>query len=220
MLASDIISEVNKQLNDVGQVTWDEAALFDYIDSAQQMIVSIRPDANSQTTVMQMVAGALQSAPANAIRLLDVTRNMGTDGLTAGRQVLACTEEALDLFSFNFSAASQAAVVKNFTYDDRAPRTFYVDPPSDGTGYLEVKISVVPTVITAAGNTLDLRDIYKPHIVQWCMYRAYAIEFDSRTSQNRAAIHESSFYQMMGKKFQRDVLFTPSVETQENVSGG
>lgn len=220
MLASDIISEVNKQLNDVGQVTWNEASLFDYIDSAQQMIVSIRPDANSLTTVMQMIAGALQSAPANSIRLLDVVRNMGSDGLTAGRQVLPCTQEALELFSFNYTAAVQVAAIKNFTYDDRTPRTFYVDPPSDGTGYLEVRISVVPTPVTDATDVLDLRDIYQNHIVQWCMFRAYAIEFDSRTSQNRAAIHESSFYQMMGKKFQRDVLFTPSVETQENAGGG
>lgn len=218
MLASDIITEVGKQLNDVAQITWSEQSLFEYIDSAQQMIVSLRPDANSVITTMQMIAGAKQEAPTAAIRLIDVKRNMGTDGITAGRSVLPCTEDALDLFSPGYGAMIQVEVVKNFTYDERSPRSFYVDPPSDGTGYLEITISQVPTKITDAGDTLDLRDIYQNHIVQWCMFRAYSIEFDSRTSQERARTHEASFYQMMGKKFQKDVMFTPSIEAQQEAA--
>jgi hypothetical protein len=214
MLASEIISELGKQLNDVDQVTWTEASLIEYINSAQEMIVSIRPDAYSVITTMQMAAGSKQTIPSSALRLVDVKRNMGTDGNTPGRVVLPTEADALDLFQFNWNAATQVEVVKNFFYDERTPNSFYVDPPSDGTGYLEVAISRVPTKVTAAGDTLVLKDIYRNHIVQWCMFRAYSIEVDSVASRDRANNHQGAFYAMMGRKFERDAQFSPSEEVQ------
>jgi len=214
MDAQSIVDEVSKQLNDVSQITWTLPSLFEYIDSAQQMIVSIRPDANSVIETMQMVVGTKQSIPAAALRLLEIKRNMGTNGLVAGSSVVACDHESLDLFSSNWHAAAGVEAVDNFAYDEKTPKTFYVDPPSDGTGYLEIATSQVPTLITAVGNTLDLDDIYKNAVIQWCMFRAYSIEVDSRSSAQRAAGHEQSFYQMMGKKFSRDVQFSPSEEVK------
>lgn len=215
MLASDIITEVGRQLNDVNQITWSESAIIDYINSAQQMIVSIRPDAYSIVTSMQMDAGSKQSLPVEAIRLLNVSRNLGADGLTPGRVVHACEIEALDLFDFDWNTDAQVAAVKNYTYSEKTPNTFYVDPPSDGTGYIEISISRVPPAIIANYETLALKDIYENHIIQWCMFRAYSIEVDSASSQQRAAKHEQSFFTMMGRKFQRDVLFSPSVELKQ-----
>lgn len=218
MLASDIITEVSGQLNDIAQITWVEDALIRYIDSAQEMVVSIRPDAYSQITNMLMGVGSKQDLPASALRLLDIKRNMGTDGNSPGRVVIAIDEESLDLFSFSHHAATQKEVIKNFSYDEKTPNTFYVDPPSDGTGYIEISISRIPPKITGVSDPLVLKDIYFNHVVQWCMFRAYSIEVDSASSQSRAQKHETSFYLMMGKKFRRDVIFSPAPEvTPENV---
>lgn len=217
ILASEIISEVSKQLNDVGQVTWTETSLLEYITSAQEMIVSIRPDAYSVVTTMQMTAGSKQDIPSSALRLLDVIRNMGSGGTTPGRAVLPVEKEALDLFAFNWNADTQESEVKNYTYDEKTPGVFYVDPPSDGTGWLELAISRVPPKIDQTIDPLVVKDIYRNHIIQWVMFRAYSIEVDSLSSQRRAAVHEQSFYQMMGQKFQRDVLFSGSKEI-ENAS--
>jgi hypothetical protein len=215
MDAQSIVDEVSKQLNDVNQTTWTLTSLFEYIDSAQQMIVSIRPDANSVIGTMQMAVGTKQTIPAAAIRLLEVKRNMGSDGLTPGSSIDACDHDSLDLFNSDWHSASGVAAVDNFAYDEKTPKNFYVDPPSDGTGHIEISYSQSPTVITDVGNTLDLDDIYKNAIIQWCMFRAYSIEVDSRSSQNRAAVHEQSFYQMMGRKFKRDVQFSPSEEIKD-----
>jgi len=215
MIASDITLEVSSQLNDSDRITWPEDALHKYLTTAEEMIVTIRPDSYSGIATMQMVAGSKQSIPATALRLLDIKRNMGADGLTPGRVVLVTDNDSLDLFESSWNAATQVAAVYNFIYDEKTPDTFYVDPPSDGTGWLEVSISQIPPQVTAEGQTLVLKDIYRNALIQWCMFRAYSIEVDSASSQQRAAKHEKSFYQIMGKKFQRDVLFSPSPEAQE-----
>lgn len=216
MDASDIITEVSTQLNDVGKVTWTEPSLIEYINSAQEMIVLIRPDAFSQITTMQMVAGTKQALPVTALRLLDIKRNMGSDGNTPGRAVIAVDESSLDLFAFNWHTSNNAAEIKNFTYDEKTPNTFYVDPPSNGNGHIEISVSRVPTKIIAPANSLVLKDIYRNPVVQWCMFRAYSIEVDSRSSRDRALKHEKTFYQMMGEKFQRDIVFSPSPEAAES----
>lgn len=215
MIASDITLEVSRQLNDNDRITWPEEALHEYLTTAEEQVVTIRPDSYSSITTMLMVAGAKQSIPATALRLLDVKRNMGIDGLTPGRVVLVTDNDSLDLFEADWNAAVQVAAVYNFIYDEKTPNDFYVDPPSDGTGYIEISISQVPPQVTSENQTLVLKDIYRNALIQWCMFRAYSIEVDSASSQARAAKHEKSFYVMMGKKFQRDVIFSPSPEAAE-----
>lgn len=213
MQAQEIIDEVSKQLNDTAFVTWTEASLREYITSAEQAIVNLRPDAFSTVTTMQMAVGAKQTIPTNALRLLDVKRNMGTDGNTPGRPVNAVEEEAVDLFELTEEAASVA--IKDFSYDERVGDVFYVYPPSDGTGWLEIAISQIPPNITFNQQTLSVSDIYRNAVVQYVMFRAYSIEIDSVSSRQRASEHLANFYQLMGAKFQRDVQFSPSVEVQE-----
>jgi hypothetical protein len=219
MDAQEIITEVSEQLNDLDHITWTEAMLRGYINSAQKMITSIRPDASSITTTMQLGAGTKQALPTAALRLLEVIRNMGTDGNTAGRVVRSTDHETLKMFDADWHTATPVVEVKNFSYNEKTPDIFYVDPPSDGTNHIELAYSIVPAVITANPDVLSLKDIYKNHIVQWCMFKAYSVEVDSVSSVNRAMKHEDSFYQMMGKKFQRDVTFSPSVEVAATAGG-
>lgn len=214
MLASDITTEVSSQLNDDNRVTWPLPLLHSYITTAEEAIVVLRPDAYSQITVMRMASGAKQSIPTDALRLLDVKRNMGSDGITPGRVVHPVTSDAMDLFDFDWTADTEALEAKNFSYDERTPNYFFVDPPSNGVGYIEISISRIPPPTTTDSQTLVLKDIYRNAVIQWCMFRAYSIEVDSVSSQRRAAAHESSFYALMGKKFQQDAGFSPSPEVQ------
>jgi hypothetical protein len=142
---------------------------------------------------------------------------MGTDGLTPGRNVHVVASDAVDLFEL-FSGVGSAVEITDFSYDERTPDWFFVDPASDGTGHIEISISRIPPNVTTVGQLLVLKDIYRNAVIQWCMYRAYSIEVDSVSSQRRAATHEVSFYGMMGKKIQRDVQFSPSPEAQTNGS--
>lgn len=210
--AGDIVDDVSEQLNDLDHTTWSEDVLLGYITSAEREIITIRPDAYSIVTTMQLVAGAKQSLSSDYLRLLDIKRNMGANGTTPGRSIQAVEDDALDLFDFNWSAESGSAVTKNYSYDEKTPNVFYVDPPSDGTNYIEMSVSRAPPVIDSVNDDLVLADTYYNAVVQWCMFRAYSIEVDSASSQRRAAAHEASFNALMGRKFSRDATFSPSPE--------
>ncbi len=216
MDAQSIITEVSKQLNDIALVTWTQASLFEYIDSAQQAIVNIRPDANAIVTVMPMVTGTKQTLPTAGIRLLEVRRNMGTGGTTPGKAIVSCDHATLALYNSGWHTATATAEIDNFAYDEKTPKVFYVDPPSDGTVQIEITYASIPTKIALAVDILDLKDQYRNAIVQWCMFRAYSVEVDSASSQSRARKHEQTFNDIMDKKMQRDIMYSPS----EAVKGG
>lgn len=215
MLASEVIAELGRQLNDVDQVTWTTSSLVDYMNSAQQIISSMRPDAFSIIEVVQLQAGSKQALPASGRRLLDIKRNMGTDGLTPGRIVDVMEEDAIDLFDYGWQTNTQTQEILNYHYNERVPDIYYVDPPSDGFGWVEVYMSVIPTIIPdppTLGFVLDASDIYRNQVIQWCMYRAYSIEIDSISSQQRATYHYNQFMNMMQEKFGAEVQFSPSEE--------
>ncbi len=212
MDAQTIIDEVSAQLNDEGLTTWTEEKLLRYITTGIQAITFVRPDAYSLVDSVQLAAGSKQDLPAGYRRLVEVKRNLGTDGNTPGRPINNVEEDAHDLFEL--APESPAAVVKDYSYDERTPRTFYVYPPNDGTGWVEFSAMRTPPDVTAPEQELVLGDIYRNALVQWVMFRAYSIEVDSASSQQRAQEHEQSFYQMMGVKSQRDVQFSGSVEVE------
>lgn len=214
--AQDIIDEVSSQLNDENLVTWTAPQQLRYITSAQEVIVSFRPDAYSVIENYLLSAGSRQDIPADALRLLDIKRNMGTDGNTPGRPVNAIDEQTSHLFELT-EELPQTEIV-DFSYDERVPNYFYVYPPSNGLGYVEVAISRVPPKVDATTDTLVLKDIYRQHIVSFCMYRAYQKEIDSVRSQDRAQTHLRTFFDLMGIKFTRDIQFTPSVELSDVVA--
>lgn len=220
MDAQELIDAVSGQLNDTGNDTWSKATLIEYINSAQKTIATFRPDSSQTTVSVQMNAGSKQSMPAAARRLLEITRNMGSDGNTPGSTVRPADHESLRLFDGGWHSSTQTAEINNYSYSEKTPDIYYVDPPSDGTGYVEMSYSVVPTEVTQTTDTLDLNDIYKEPIIQWMMFRAYSVEVDSVSSRNRARAHEDSFYNMMGRKFLRDAQFSASQEVQQEVADG
>lgn len=217
MQAQDIIDEVSEQLNDTDFVTWTEDMIIGYINSAQRAIVSVRPDASTVTESVQLAAGSKQDLPAASLRLLDVTRNMGVDGNTPGRAIRSVDRDSIDLFDRNWHSQVQATEVFNYAYNEKTPNFFYIDPPADGTRYIEIHYSVAPAEIAAAFETLALKDIYKNHVVQWCMFKAYSVEADSAISRQRALEHQTTFWNMMGRKFTRDAMYSPSEEVQNSM---
>ena len=220
MDAQEIITEVSEQLNDTDMITWTESMLIGYINSAQKAIASVRPDASSLTTTHPLVAGTKQTLPATAIRLTEVTRNMGADGLTPGRTIRVADHDSLRLFDSSWHTAAQVAEIKNFAYNEKTPEIFYVDPPSDGTVQIEISYTIIPETIMDSNDILSLTDIYKNHVIQWVMFKAYSVEVDSHISIQRAASHWDQFWQMLGRKYQRDLQFSPSKEVAAGPSDG
>src|ERR1043165_998831 len=80
ILGRQIIERAHKILGDEG-VRWTIDEMSWWLNGGQRQIVLLRPDAYSRTQSLQCVAGTLQRIPTASLRLLKVTRAMGTDNV-------------------------------------------------------------------------------------------------------------------------------------------
>jgi len=206
------------QDEDYDQITKLEWA--EYLNSAQRQVALVRPDASFSIESILLVSGTKQSLPSNGLRLLDIVRNMGVDGLIPGRPVTATDQATMDLYDRNWHTKTGQTSIKAYMLDERSPKEFYVTPPVVvGTAvYVEAKMSVLPTEIADPDiDAIGLDDIYEGPIRHWMLHRAYSKETDSPGSQQQARIHWNWFFQSLGIKTQTDKMYTPSVEVKSGV---
>ena len=147
-----------------------ESTLVQYLNDGQLAIATYLPTAASRIDVVKLKPGTRQSIEAiipadckpgdgaplttNLLgkQLLDVIRNMGTDGLTPGRAIRPFDREKLDTQrrTWHSSTGSQ---IDGFTFDPRTPRYFYV-VPGVATGqqvWVEIAHTAQPITIPAGG---------------------------------------------------------------------
>lgn len=157
------------------------------------------PSAATRTDAIKLVAGTKQSidllavasvvpgdgtsltAPLYGIQLLDVIRNMGSDGATPGKTITKMNRRGLDDFDEDWHTKTGAYVV-NFSVDERWPTGFYVVPAVTGTQWVEALYSCLPKVVpntgaedyTLAGtdsNTITISDKNVDDLVNYMLAR-------------------------------------------------
>lgn len=218
MQALAIVESIAKDLSDISYVTWSKIELTEYLNSALRRICLARADASSAVETVKLVAGTKQSIPASSRRLLDIVRNMGSDGTTAGKVITSVDMNSLSLYRPSWHTDTAKTAIKHFMYDDIVPKTFYVTPPVHATTnvYVEIKVSKNPVEISnVETDAISIEDVYEPAIRHWMLYRALSKETDASVSIQEAAMHMAAFNEVLGIKGKTDLTFSPSVETQE-----
>jgi hypothetical protein len=177
-----------------------------FLNSAVLQISLVRPDATSTITSLQLAAGTKQVIPSNGNRFVNVIRNLGSDGLTAGKVISKVDREALDSILPTWHQATATTVVLHYLFDERSPKHFYVYPPVHATTavYVEVVYSENPDEMATTGATIPLADIYVNPMKDWALYLAYMIDTDSPGSKEQAMHHFKSFYQGLGQEMQME----------------
>jgi hypothetical protein len=214
MLASVITAAVAAELQDPNHVRWSLAKLLEYVSSAQRAVALVRPDATATTAAVQLAAGTRQSLPDGGLRLLKVVRNMGADGATPGRVIHKTDADTLDCFDPDWHAASKAsATVLEYAYDDRVPKTYYVNPPVPATPavYVEIAHSATPADVDDDADPLAIDDVYEPALRHWTLYLAYSLNVEQRNA-NRAAAHYQGFFNVLGVKIRSDMMVSPNAK--------
>jgi len=203
LVASDIINRAIAIYNDTGydrisNLTTSYPNWFQFIDDALLQIILVRPDAYNTTTTMLLSSGTKQTLPTAAVRLLDITRNMGTDGATPGKPILPVSKKILNLAIQTWHTETAQAEVDNFYYDTENPTIFYVYPQNDGTQYIELVYSQLHAAITGTGDSIGLKDIFLNPILSWCLYRAFSIDTDSPFGLQWATHYYQDFFNSLG----------------------
>jgi hypothetical protein len=191
--ASQIISRVRTQLIDTDTVTqrWTDAELLKWLTDGERTIVAIAPGASSTNGTVALASGTLQNIPSNGHMLLSITRNV------SGRAVRIVSREVLDAYNPNWHTATSSATVQNYIFDLQQPRQFFVYPPNNGAGSVEIIYSVMPAERTALTDTLEVIDLYQTPLVDFVLYRAHQKDSDFAAGQGLSATYLQSFAAFM-----------------------
>lgn len=208
MLASDIISRANTVLNDANGTRWTEAELLKWISDGQRVIVLVRPDAYSINESLTLVAGTKQTLPSGGLRLLDVIRNLKSNG-DPDRSVRMVDRETLDSQDYNWHVSASTGKVTNFVFDNRDPTHFYVYPQATAGMKLEILYSKVPAEITTSSTALAVADVYAEPLFNYVLFRSYSKDAEYAANAALAQGYLQLFMSLLGMKTGKDFAFSP-----------
>jgi hypothetical protein len=196
--ANDYITDAAALYGDTDYVRVTETTWIKFLNASIRALVLVRPDAGAQTANVQLVAGVLQALPSTALRMLDITRNMGTDGLTAGKIITPVDRKHLDYSNLLWPAASGDTEIDNFAYDKENPRIFYVTPPvsSDTNVYVELQVSQLPTAVADTDDDPGINDVFFEPIVQYMLYKAFVTD-DEGVEFQKATMYMQNFFNLL-----------------------
>lgn len=216
MLASDLITRASHVLNDAG-VRWIEAEMLRWLSDAQREVVLHKPEASVVSGAVQLAANlSKQAIPAAGHRLIDIIRNMGADGTTPGEAITLVQRETLDAFEPTWHTSTVAASIKNYVFDSRNPKTYYVYPRPNAAIYIEAVYSSAPAELANAAASIALDDIYANAILDFALHRAFLKDAGIPNYAQRATLHYSAFAAALGIKAAIEMKHSPNSNSPFN----
>lgn len=208
VLVRELLYQVSEALGDVSPqfVTWTERELVDWLNAGQRALAKYLPHVGARVDAVKLAPGTRQSlakilaanikpgdgaTPADTygIRLNDVIRNMGADGMTAGAVLRVVQRETLDAHNRNWHVTAGSGVVEEYSADPRTPLVFYVRPgaPATPAVWVEISYDANPKPIPNAGTpgselyaasgsstaTISVGDEFEDDLVNYILARAY-----------------------------------------------
>ncbi|HFD86862.1 MAG TPA: hypothetical protein ENJ35_04205 [Gammaproteobacteria bacterium] len=211
ILASSLIARASEIAGDESNVVWLKTQALEWVSDAQIAVAIVRHDSYTETKSILLKAGTKQTITGH--RLLTVIRNMGSDGATPGRSIRLVDRGAKDEFEPNWHSADPEAVVKEYVYDDRVPKRFYVSPPviASTQVYVETEEEETPTPVANIEDPIVLDDIYSTAMIEWICYRFFSRDSEVTPNIPRAIEHFKNFFMLLGEKMKSDMATSPKV---------
>ena len=191
--AQSIITRVRTQLLDPDGVRWTDAELLKWLSDGQRTLVANAAGISSIVAVMSLVAGTKQIIPTGGYMLLTILRNIQADGVTPGRACRIVSRELMDSQNPNWHNSTASPTVQNYVYDPQQPGDFYVYPPNDGTGKIQLMYAVMPDEMSSLSTTLVVQDLYQTALYDYVMYRAHQKDSDYAAGMSVAMTYWQSF---------------------------
>lgn len=223
--AAEIFRSVSTLINDDAGVRWPFPERRRWLNDGLSEIVTLKPSAASRTIVRNLRSGTFQTIPNDAFLLARAIRNLATDdpenrvGGPAVKMVSRVDMDAIDPEWHDESVYSRAKVVRNVIYDAPTdPNSFYVWPPNNGGGNLELVVARRPTptpfptgpsdvLDSYNGMTVDLDDIYRGALTDYVCYRCLSKDAEHAGIGQRAASHYAAMANTLGVKLTNEQKF-------------
>jgi hypothetical protein len=208
---SKVLSRTDDLLLDEDRVRWLLAERLRWVNDSMGAILNRRPAAFSITEVHSLVAGTKQTIPDGGSVLLDVVRNIASNGTTAGRVIRRTDRQLLDDADPDWHTKTAKAAIKNYTFDDRVPKVFYCYPPAIAGTKVEVMHAKLPTPVSEEGETGDIEidGEYLEAVVNYVCYRCN-LKDSEYASPAAAMAYYQAFEAALGVKSQAEVAASPN----------
>lgn len=192
--AQDVVTRVRDATldNTQGGIRWVDDELIRYINDASQAIVQAKPSSHPTNTSMQLEEGTTQEAPPDAIFILDIIRNVD------GKAIRYVDRGVLDAGHPDWHTMTPAAEIRHYMMEAHDPTRFYVYPPSDGTGSVQIVYSSEPAQVDSLTDELPLSSTYINSYVDYVLYRAYSKDADFAANRELARWYYQSFAEGLG----------------------
>jgi len=215
-LASTLIADAGRQLNDSLQARWTEAKLIGYINIAASAVVGIDPSASSVIQDFPLTANIGEyNIPAGTIRFLGGIGNLGSDGSTPGRSIRNTDRQTKDTYSPDWrtiKASTNTSAIKECIYDETMPGKFWVYPVPIATWHISVELLETPAVIDANTDPLPLSADYDPAMLSYVLYLAHN-ENTSLANKQESQAQLGHFYNFLSAKTGRKFAY-PAYNTK------
>jgi len=228
IIAKDVLARAQIVLQDAGAKRWPLLDLLAWLNDGLRDIAFYKPTALSETKVVDLVKGTLQEL-ADGEQIMRAHRNIiSEEGVTprvAGLVVTPIPREILDAHMpewhmETFQAPFQRAVCHVVT-DQFNPRIFYVYPGNNGSGRIELTVSVTPeTIPDPAGGAgaalaaytqeIPINITYLSVLVDYVLYRSFSMDVQYAGAADRAVAHYQNFQNALGIKQQIEGATSPS----------
>lgn len=220
IVASTLINKAQIILQDLTGVRWpSNTELLGWLNDGQREVLVYKPNANVKHASHKLATGTCQSLPEDCVQLIDIPRNMGTDGLTPGRAIRLAVREVMDAQVPGWHSARASAEVRHFMYSALDPKTFWVYPPqpATGQGYVDLTYSATPSNATLDGF-IQIDDIYANVLVDYILYRAFSKDTEAAADVNRAATYQNAYLSSLTGKIKVESGVNPNTTAPANVN--
>ena len=200
--SQDLINELRMtQLNDPDATTWSDTLMIIALNQALKTLALVRPDATAKIATITLKEGSRQFIPIDGVRLLSVVRNINSDN-TIGIAVRLVQREDMDSMSPDWNAAS-GTVVREYMFDSRSPKHFYIYPCVPVGKKLEIEYSSYAETITTMNinEPLPVDAIFAQPLQELMLYKL--LSGDS-SNGNTGAAHLQTAMDLLGVKDKAD----------------
>lgn len=214
--AQKIIRDATVALQDPAAVRWTVPELVGYLNDGQDELVIHRPDATATHASVELVAGARQSLPAAAAKLIQILRNTGG----RKRAIRWCDRALLDAVSPGWEGLPGVTEVVHSMFDPRDPRSYYVYPPAGASGAsvdmvyaahpAPVAVPADGSAVTAVTGNISVPDIFEGALLDYVLFRAYSKDAEHAVNGARAQAHYAAFAGALGVEVKGSAAVAPA----------
>lgn len=203
--AQPLLLDASTTLQDTDRIRWTELELLGYLNAGIKALITARPDTSTKKAAFVPAAGARQALPVEAVAFIDILGN------TSGpqRAITKVDMALLSAFNRDWQSGRQYPVARHFTFDPRDPRTFYLEPPSNGAGSIDLLYSVFPADLTDEADEVPLNAQWSNALLNYVLGRAYAKDAEYGGNATAAAAYMSAFAGEIGGQLQSSTAVAP-----------